>query len=354
MPKHMANVPFMFRCLLLAVLLLVAGGAQAQLFPNLGGQRVGISALPFLKNDLSPKSTGMGGANATLKGDAFGATINPAQAAEQRGFTVGVSNLLYGGGLNHSLVTGILPLNANGNLYSNVHMLSMGQEKVRTEFAPNGTGEYFLAYSLAAEVGYAQNLSEQFSMGVGLKYIREQLAEFSANGIAADIGFLYRTDWRNLRFGAALQNFGTNSTLKGSYNPNLLQNGTTTSTEGYPAPTLFKMGASFDAYAKDDHLITAHLQLNHPNDNAENIRIGGEYIWSKTLMLRAGVKLGVANERVPTAGIGYRFSFGGQLLQMDYAANKTQYLGWMHSLGLSFSIAKADAAAADVTTNPIQ
>jgi hypothetical protein len=225
-----------------------------------------------------------------------------------------------------------------GTFYTNVHMLNMDAEKVRTEFAPQGTGEYFSAYSMAAEVGYARNLSRQFSIGVGLKYIREQLAQYAANGVAADIGFLYQTDWRNLRFGAALQNFGTNSTMTGNYSPDLLQNGTTTKTEGYPAPTLFKMGASFDALRREEHLITVHAQLNHPNDNSENIRLGAEYVWADILSLRAGFKIGVKTEPYPAFGMGYKFGFGGHVLKLDYGVNPTQYLGFMHSVGLTFAM----------------
>jgi len=329
-------------------------GAKAQLFPNLGGSRVGISALTFLKNDISPRSVGMGGANVTLSGNAFGAAQNPAQAAEAKGFAVGASDLAYGGGLHHSLATALIPIKNAGNLYTQVHTLNMGPEKVRTEFAPQGTGETFQNYSLSAEVGYARNLSNRFSIGVGLKFVREQLAQYAANGVGADVGFLYRTDWRNLRFGACLQNFGTNSTLKGNYSPDLLQTGTSTFTEGYPAPTLFKMGASMDAYTAQDHLITVHAQLNHPNDNAENLRFGTEYIWANMLMLRTGIKLGVKTERYPTFGLGFRFGFGGHNLQADYGINPTRYLGLMHSFGLSFSLASASAANTTETANPAQ
>lgn len=336
----------MLRKLILALpaaCLLVPAVAQAQLFPNLGGQRVGISALPCLKNNLSPRSTAMGGADVSQSGDGYSATLNPALAGDIKNATVSTSNLYYGSALNHTLVSAIVPVKAAGTFYSNLNMLNMGAEKVRDEFHPQGTGEYFTAYTMAAELGYSRNLSNRFSIGVGLKYIREQLAQYSANSVAADIGFLYRTDWRNLRFGASLQNFGTNSALQGNYSPDLTQTGATTSTEGYPAPTLFKMGASMDALSRPDHLLTVHAQLNHPNDNAENIRLGAEYVWADMLMLRTGVKLGVDNERIPTAGLGYRWAFGGHRLQFDYGINPTRYLGIMHSLGISFVIGKPEA-----------
>lgn len=58
-------------------LYLVGSFLFAQLLPNLGGQRVGISALSFLRIDPSPQSAGMGGIRTLLKGDAYAAYWNP-------------------------------------------------------------------------------------------------------------------------------------------------------------------------------------------------------------------------------------------------------------------------------------
>lgn len=318
--------------------------AQAQLLPNLGGQRAGISALTFLKNDLSPRSQGMGGANVTLSGDGYSPVVNPAAASEVDEYTVTVSDLYYASSLHHGYVAGILPTREAGTFFGYGHMLQTPQQRVRTEFQPGGTGEFFVSYALAAGAGYSRRLSEQFSVGVSIKYLREQLASYHAGAVAADIGFLYRTDWRNLRFAAVLQHFGTNSTLKGTYSPNLFQNGQQgVATEGYPAPTLFKMGAQLDAYRDEQQALTVHAQLNHPNDNAENIRLGAEYSHGQMFFARAGIKLNVRNERAPTAGVGFRFNAGFTRIQADYGLSPSRLLGLYHNLGLSFSLGRPTA-----------
>ena len=66
--------------------------AQAQLFPNLGGQRAGISALTFLKMEVSPRAAGLAGANVVLSGDGYSAFVNPATADEISGLSVAASN----------------------------------------------------------------------------------------------------------------------------------------------------------------------------------------------------------------------------------------------------------------------
>ena len=319
-----------------------AGIAQAQLLPNLGGQRVGISAFTFLKNDISPRSLAMGGANVTTAGDAYSAANNPAALSEVRQYAAGASVLSYAAGtFAHSNFSVLIPVKEAGTFFVNGNMLSMGSEKVRTEFQPLGTGETFANYSLSTGLGYSQRLSQMFSIGIEIKYLQERLAQYRTGAIAADIGFLYRTDWRNLRFGVVLQHFGANSTLKGNYSPNLLQNGQEVPTEGYPAPALFKMGAQLDVVNVANHLLTAQLQLNHPNDNAENIRLGLEYLVSEMFYIRGGVKLNIANERAPVGGLGFKTNFGGSTIKIDYGISPSRFLGLYHNVGLAFYLRKS-------------
>ena len=226
-------------------------------------------------------------------------------------------------------------------------MLNMGNEAIRTEFQPFGTGQTFAAYSLNVAIGYSQALSDRFSAGVTVKYLQETLAQYNAGAFVADVGFLYRTDYRNLRFAAALQHFGANSTLKGNYNPDVLNTGNDVNTEGYPAPTLFKMGAQIDAFRQGEHLITAHLQLNHPNDNSENIRIGLEYAYAQMFYARLGTKLGVDNEQIPGGGVGFKTTFGRNVILLDYALFQSRFLGLYQQLGIRFSLAK------DIETEPL-
>ena len=334
------------------LIVLLSLPAQGQLLPNLGGQRVGISALTFLKNDISPRSMAMGGANVTTQGDLYSAATNPALMSEVRTAGLSASTMRYGqGALLHSQVTAAYPLTVSGTLFAQYHMLNMGNEAIRTEFQPYGTGQTFSAYSLSAGLGYSQNLSDRFSAGVTLKFMQEKLAQYTANAFSADVGFLYRVDFRNLRFAAALQHFGTNSTLSGNYNADVLGTGTQTGTSGYPAPTLFKMGAQIDAFRQGEHLLTAHLQLNHPNDNSENIRIGAEYAYAQLFYARLGIKLGVDNEQIPSGGLGLKTNFGRNAIMLDYAVFQSRYLGLYQQLGIRFSLAPMETETVTPVSN---
>lgn len=310
---------------------------QAQIFPNLGGQRVGISGLIFLKNDLSPRSIGLGGAHTSLSGDYFAPFTNPALIAENRKAGLGISTLTYGAQLNHSAFSAMLPVGENKTISLSAHGLSSGQMEVRTEFQPMGTGQLFTANNVCLGLGYGQNLSDQFAFGGVLKVIRESLAEYGSTSLAIDLGFLYRTDWKDLRFAAALQHFGTSYTLSGTAKPVTFTRSGAIVLDDYQAPTLFKMSVSFKPYQMGDHSIMTIAQLDHPNDNAENIRIGAEYAYKNLLFARAGYRINVEGQGI-SGGFGAKMPIGRHWLTLDYSAMPTRFLGLFHSIGLSYSI----------------
>jgi len=335
---------------IVALIIIEAQTSFAQVFPNLGGQRVGISALTFLKNTLSPRSVGMGGADVTLTGDGYSFQTNPALVSELRGTTIGVSNLTFANSVNHTAVNLAFPLATYNRLTVSVNNLSSGAMEKRTEFQPNGTGEYFYVGQTVAGVGYAQQLSDMFSFCGQLKVVHESLAEYKTTTLGVDLGFLYRTDFKHLRFAAAVQHFGGNSSLKGSEKPvTYTRNGAITIDE-FSAPTLFKMGASIRAIDRPDYYITAALQLNHPNDNAENIRAGAEFVYRNKFVLRTGYKINVNGEKWPTGGVGMMFPDAKFPFTIDYGFFPSDYLGMYHCVGFYFSFGKKDETPRTVGT----
>ena len=177
-------------------------------------------------------------------------------------------------------------------------------------------------------------------MGATLKYVNETLAEFSAHAAVIDLGFLYKTDWKDLNFAVVLQNFGTNSRLSGDYDTSEDLTGREISLESYPAPTLFKLGVSMVPWRTEDYALTVAVQLNHPNDGAENIRIGTQFEYKELLFFRLGYKINVPDQTLPTGGLGLRTRVGRHPLVLDYAVDPTRYLGWIHRIGLSFQLNK--------------
>lgn len=311
----------------------------AQIFPNLGGQRAGISAMPFLKNDLSARSNAMGGASLALPGDPFSMVVNPAGAASTPYPTIALATRTMPAGIFQSYLGGTFPTKEHAAWMVSMNYLSSGVQKRRTEFQPMGDGTVYSSDAWKFGFGYSKALSKMFSFGVNVNFIREQLAQYAANAASVDLGFLYRTDWKELSFAVGLQHFGVNSTLSGSDLAVMYNRQNEATKESYGAPTLFSMGVSMVPYHLEEHRIVSSIQLNHPNDNAENIRLGVEYEFDSTVFVRAGYRLNVKGEGF-SSGVGVRDRIGAFPFRVEYAIIPNRYLGIMHSIGLSLGFNK--------------
>jgi hypothetical protein len=327
------------RLMVVCVLSLGWGSLSAQIFPQLGGQRAGISALTPLKIEISPRAAALGSANVCLTGDGYSAYTNPATLDEIGGFHVAATHTTWAAGINYSYLS-LSQQYRVGTFAFSVGGLNSGPMEVRTTFQPDGTGELFYAIYLTAAMSYSKRLTDQFSWGATARVLHERLAEFTATTALVDLGFLYETDFKELRFAVMLQNFGPNSTLSGTRQVDTTFNPRVISPDVYPAPTVFKLGVSMVPYRSEDnqHAITTLLQLNHPNDNAENLRVGVEYAYRQLLFFRAGYKINVKDQRFPTAGLGLRMRLGRYPLMLDYGFDPLEYLGVVHRMGLSLHI----------------
>ena len=331
--------------LLLLLIGLAAGSLHAQLLPSYGGERAGQSAFPFLKNDMNVRSAGLAGASVALPGDAYSLASNPAGIASLKEGSLALSQLGLAGGTQNMGLHLTLPRRGRDAAWGIAinHLQTPGFSE-RTEFQPGGTG--YQLYSSQSSVGlsYAQRLSEQFQLGVTLKGIGEvyttgsQTGAYSAMTAAADVGFIYTTDVKDLRFAVVLRNFGGSSALHGSYLPVDFNRNPTQGLESNTLPTEFAMGLSAVPWRQGDRQLLIAAQLVHPNDNAENYRVGLEYQFHPRLSARLGTRLNQRGQSWPMGGLSYD---GGHLgpfgLQVDVAVQRTDALGWRNTLGLVFT-----------------
>ena len=332
----------MKRAVVIAILF-SASWLQAQILPNYGGERAGISTLSFLKNDLSVTSAGLGGASLAADGDAYSILTNPAALTQVENNSYSLSHMFIGAGIHQSFFTGNYRLKDQiSNLAFSINSLNSGAMEERTEFQPEGTGRKVYVTNMAFGLTYSRRLSEVFSAGVSLKYIYENMAGFTNHNATVDLAFIYETDVKDLQFAVMVQNFGGNSSLSNDGNqlPVLFNRDTEVSLDDNTVPTIFKLGASFKPLNTEKQSLLISLQLNHPNDNAENYRIGAEYEVMDLVFFRAGYKVNVRGQSFPTFGFSYRAMLGAHPLYIDYGANPTNNLGLQNTIGLRIGINK--------------
>jgi len=205
-----------------------------------------------------------------------------------------------------------------------------------------GTGAYFRYSDLAIGVTYARQMTEQFSFGTTIRFVQENLAAVTIQTLLFDLGTVYRTGLGSTRLGVVVSNFGPDVAPSGM--ATLLDGTTVTSFQPFSPPTVFKFGIAFEPFQDENHRLTTSVQLNHPNDNAENVRLGAEYAWNDWLILRIGLKrtigeplLGIDAKSADdySAGLGVRAPLDLTTVAFDYAYTNFNLLGAVHRFSLS-------------------
>ena len=323
---------------------LAAEQGLAQLAPNLGGQRAGISAFQFLKLGVGPRGEAMGESFVAVANDASALYWNPAGMVQFPENQAIAAHMEYVADIKHEFFGGVFHIdgeNAIGAAFTSLHMADM---EVTTETQPAGTGTYFSYGDVALALSYARKMTDQFSFGATVRYVEETLDVLKMRSVMVDLGTYYWTGLGSARFAVVISNFGNDVSPTGTVTQ---MSGATVSTfQSFSLPTVFKLGVALDPIETDDQKMTTSVQLTHPNDNAENVRLGAEYSWQKTFFLRAGIKRTIGqqvlggdetSEESYSLGAGVLVSTGITVVGMDYAFSNFGRLGSVHRISLSFT-----------------
>ncbi len=313
--------------IILLLVLLFTVKSNAQLFPTLGGQRAGISTMQFLKIGVGGRATAMGDAFIAIADDASALYWNPAGLSFAKQNEVMFSHNSWVADISQEFVGGFYKISENDVVGLSLTSLHMENMPVTDEFNPSGNGQYFGFGDVAFTLSYSRKMTEQFSIGVSLRYVEETLDMLKMRGVMIDIGTMYWTGLGTTRFAVAITNFGNELAPDGEVT---LWGGRTNSEwQSFSPPTMFRIGFAFEPWENAQNRVTTSIQLNHPNDNSENVSIGGEYSYANIVALRAGYKINV-DEQGFTAGAGVNLPLGIGNVSVDYGYSGFSLLGSTH------------------------
>jgi hypothetical protein len=309
---------FVFLFLAFAVLL-----APAQ------NNKLAQTGLKFLNVATDPRAEGMGEAVTSVEGTSTSLFFNPAGMARmQSTVQADFGNTQWIADIKHyyGSIAIATPNDEYGVFGFTFQSVNYG-EMFRTVRADNADGYMDMgtftpiAFSLGA--GYARALSDRFSIGARIAYNIQDLGEgfnqvdinnnpiASANRVEVfsfDFGMFYKTGLKSLNFAASVKNFSKEVTYQ---------------REGFQLPLMFRIGLSanvmdflFDGKDVDPLLIS--VDAINARDYPETVNAGVEYVFMKTLSLRAGYMFGY-DEQNYTAGIGLQSTFEGVGIGLDYA-----------------------------------
>lgn len=314
-----------------AALLLSPTAAEAGSFA-----KVGTSGAQFLKLGMGARGIAMGGAFIATADDPSAVYWNPAALVRVPGTQVQFTgtqwfaDILYGGGVVTSEFPGI------GTFAVSFATLQSGEMEVTTVEDPDGTGEMFSCTDMVAGLTFSRMLTDRFSAGLTVKYVREQWDDVAAGGLAVDMGTLYDTGFKTLRIGMTIQHFGGELTPDGTYTTYNSGSDSTMAYESYSMPMTFKLGMAMDVLNRGPHFLTVEVDGIHPNDNIEQLGIGAEYWYNSMFAVRGGYRINTDEEGL-TAGAGFRIPIGGKTLTLDYAYADWNRLDMVHRASLGFA-----------------
>ncbi len=321
----------MKRILPIILILVFVNKINAQLFPTLGGQRAGISTAQFLKISVGSRATAMGDAFIAVANDASALYWNPAGLVQNNENQVLFSHNEWVADIKHEFLGAVYHFSNNDAIGISLVALHMQDMPVTTEFNPFGTGEYFTVGDLGLSLSYSKKLTTQFSFGATLRYIESTMDKLKMRGVMIDLGTYYWTGLGTTRFAVTVTNFGNQLAPDGKVL--LWGKREKDNWQEFSPPTMFRIGFAFEPYMTDEHRVTSSIQLNHPNDNSENVSVGVEYAWKNLFYLRSGYRFN-ADSKNYTFGAGIKVPAGIANVTFDYSFSNLMDLGSAHRLSI--------------------
>lgn len=292
-------------------------------------QKLAQTGLKFLSVSMDPRSAALGDAVTSVVSKSTAMLYNPSVMGEMEGtadFSFGSTRWI--ADINYIYGTGAISLFDGDYGVFGISLVAVDYgDFIGTIVAPNDNGYLevgtFKPTSMALGIGYANQLSQKFSVGGNIKYVRQSIGtavtgydatgnrvveDNSVSAIAFDFGILYHTGFKSLNFGMSVRNFSTELKYKD---------------EKFQLPLTFKIGLSMNALDLFDidqniHSFIISVDASHPRDYSEQISVGAEYLFMNTFAIRGGFT-SPTDEQEFTAGVGLRQSITGINLGVDYS-----------------------------------
>ena len=191
------------------------------------------------------------------------------------------------------------------------------------------TGNSFSGSDVALGLGFAKQFTDKLSIGINLRYVREDLFIYSSDLWAFDVGSFYNTGWKGIRIGMSAQNFST---------PARWLNTKEEEQQSYDLPLVYRIGTSIDLLGGQDLLLggdpekqklTLNIDAIHSNDYAERLHVGVEYTVFNIFTLRGGYKFNYEEGNL-SIGAGFNYNAGFANMRVDYAYVNYNYLQSPH------------------------
>jgi hypothetical protein len=259
----------------------------------------GTTAASFLEIGIGARGTAMGNAYVAVVDDVNSLYWNPGGLALMKKSEVSFIQTNWLAGISFNNVSGAFPMGNLGTVGFALTSIAIEEMDVTTIDQPDGTGERFGASDLSATLGWGRKFTDRFSFGANVKYIEERIWHMKASSVAVDLGTTFKTQFRDLKVGMSVSNFGGKMQLKGD--DTLIEVDVAPDQEGnnsrinahldtdyWSLPLTFRVGLAADVLKIPHGKLTMAIDAAHPNNYSESISVGGEFNLLDLAFLRAG------------------------------------------------------------------
>ncbi len=313
--------------------------------------KVGTAGSQFLKIGAGARNVGLGNACVAVVDDASSMFWNPGGLAMVKNYNVLISNVQWFADIQMNVVGIAKTFPSLGSFGVSAMVLGSGDMDITTYKYQEGTGEQFSKNDVMIGLSYARYLTDKFSFGGTIKYVREDYGSINdytgedeiASAWSFDLGAIYQTGFKSLRLGIAIMNFGPEMQIPGQYADIVGFDSDTQQyiTEPYDdyrpyhLPLIFRAGFAYDLFDSPLNKFTVSGDLVHPNDNVEQINLGGEY-WFKNIIALRGGYIGNHDAANFSVGGSLRLSLSGLgAASIDYSYTDFGILDLVHQMAFS-------------------
>ncbi len=280
-------------------------------------------AAPFFQIPIGARPTAMGGAYLAISNDGAGALFNPAGLVTLKRpmFATSYRAMQLDRKLGYATI--MLPTLHNSAL--GINWLYSGSGAIaRRNYDGDLIGDEISLNNHVFSIVFAKRFEDALALGIKASYLHSTFAEMTSYSVSIDIGAMIYADWLfgrerygtlpidDLQFGLVLKNLDASYLWNSEGYVHRYVDGDGVGTEQEDTvPMEFGLGIS--GRFLDRKLLVATDFLKNTKQGLK-LHVGGEYFLKPEFAFRGGFSDGRL-----TAGTGYVFKIGSQVLAIDYA-----------------------------------
>lgn len=265
-----------------------------------------------MRFDMTPRVCGLSGAFCAISNDENALLYNPAGLAQMR---------LSGVAFNHTqwiedirIENLLFNYKISSKLGLGMGVSFMGMPSIQGMDRDGNPTEKLNVSSSVIHLGLGYKLHPSLMLGVGAKYFNDDLAGYTANGVAFDVGFYMDTALRGLSLGAAVQNLAG----KIQYD-----------TEKESLPMVIRSGLAFKIPGQD--LLIAFDAVKATGQDF-SYHLGIEYLLARYVAFRLGNQALSGQLFSPAFGLGLHVQ---NKYLIDYTFVSKEDFGSTHRAGIT-------------------